>query len=271
MPELPEVETTRIGIAAHILAETIREVEVRDCRLRWPVPAQLGKKLRGQTIRKISRRAKYLVFHTDRGYMLLHLGMSGSLRILTEDLPPGKHDHVDFIFASGTRLRFRDPRRFGSIHWTGNDPEKHPLLCNLGPEPLSDTLDGDYLYNKSRGRTQSIKTFLMDSRIVVGIGNIYASESLFVAGIHPKRRTGNISHARYKILAAAIKQVLHQALEKGGTTLRDFINGEGEPGYFRHELKVYDRHGLPCYTCHTPIRESRLGQRSSFYCTKCQR
>lgn len=271
MPELPEVETTRIGIAAHVLAETVAQVEVRDRRLRWPVPAQLGKKLRGQTIRKLDRRAKYLIFHTDNGCMLLHLGMSGSLRILTDDQPLTKHDHVDIVFTSGTRLRFRDPRRFGSIHWTGRDPMKHPLLCHLGPEPLSETLTGDYLYNKSRGRKQSIKTFLMDSRIVVGIGNIYANESLFVAGIHPKRRAGNISHARYEKLAAAIKQVLQQALAKGGTTLRDFINGKGEPGYFRHELKVYDRDGLPCYTCHTPIRESRLGQRSSFYCTKCQR
>lgn len=271
MPELPEVETTRIGIAAHVLAETIERVEVRERRLRWPVPKNLGRKLEGQTVRKLTRRGKYLVFHTDHGCMLLHLGMSGSLRILTEDLAPARHDHVDFVFASGLCMRFRDPRRFGSIHWTDSDPEKHPLLCHLGPEPLSDSLNGNYLYHKSRGRTQGIKTFLMDSRIVVGIGNIYANESLFVAGIHPKRKAGNISHARYEKLADAIKQVLQMALAKGGTTLRDFINGNGEPGYFRLELKVYDRAGLPCTTCNTPIRESRLGQRSSFYCTQCQR
>lgn len=270
MPELPEVETTRIGIAPHVLGEHIKDVIIRDRRLRWPVPIQLRKTLTGSTVRKLSRRGKYLLFHTEKGCIILHLGMSGSLRIITNDIPAEKHDHLDFVFKSGCRLRFRDPRRFGCILWTTNDPEQHVLLSNLGPEPLSEGLNGDYLFQKSRKRTQSVKTFIMDSRIVVGVGNIYANEALFAAGIHPKRKAGRITRERYARLSKAIKDVLKQALAKGGTTLRDFVNGLGEPGYFRHELQVYDRAGEPCIKCKLPIKQLRLGQRSTFYCSHCQ-
>lgn len=271
MPELPEVETTRIGIASYVLGECITDVIVREPRLRWPVPKQLKKILTGQTVRKLGRRAKYLLFYTERGCMILHLGMSGSLRIVAEDVPPEKHDHIDIIFGSGRYLRLRDPRRFGSIHWTTEDPLQHLLLNRLGPEPLSNGLNGEYLFSKSRKRKQAIKTFIMDSRIVVGIGNIYANEALFTAGIHPKRRAGNVSAGRYAKLADSIKDVLHKALDKGGTTLRDFVNSEGKPGYFRHELQVYDRTGEPCPNCKAIIKSERLGQRSIFYCPGCQR
>jgi formamidopyrimidine-DNA glycosylase len=270
MPELPEVETTRIGIAPYVLGETVGDVIIRDGRLRWPVPGQFRKTFTGATIRKLSRRGKYLLFHTDRGCMIVHLGMSGSLRILTLDTPAEKHDHVDVVFASGSRLRFRDPRRFGCILWTTEDPALHPLLSGLGPEPLDNELNGDYLFRKSRNRVQSVKTFIMDSRIVAGVGNIYANESLFAAGIHPKRRAGRITRERYEKLSASIKKVLKQALGKGGTTLRDFVNGQGEPGYFRHELQVYDRASEPCVKCRSPVKVSRLGQRSTFYCSHCQ-
>lgn len=270
MPELPEVETTRIGIAPHVLGETVKDVIIRDGRLRWPIPKQLRKTLAGASICNLSRRGKYLLFHTETGCMILHLGMSGSLRILTGEIPPEKHDHVDFIFASGSRLRFRDPRRFGCILWTAGDPLQHDLLSCLGPEPLSEDMNGDYLFQKSRKRTQSIKTFIMDSRTVVGVGNIYANETLFAAGIHPKRKAGRITRERYGKLAASIKDVLKKALAKGGTTLRDFVNGLGEPGYFRHDLQVYDRAGELCCKCKSHIKVQRLGQRSTFYCPTCQ-
>lgn len=271
MPELPEVETICRGIAPYVLGKTVKDVIIRDRRLRWPVPGLLRSKLTGKSIHKVSRRAKYIIFHTSQGCMLIHLGMSGSLRIITSNQAPEKHDHVDIVFASGKCLRFRDPRRFGSIHWTNDDPLQHKLLRHLGPEPLGDELNGDYLFKKSGRRTQLVKTFIMDSHIVAGVGNIYANEALFAAGIHPKRKAGNISKPRYEKLAAAIKHVLWQALAKGGTTLRDFVNGEGAPGYFRTELKVYDRAGEPCLTCKTPVKVDRRGQRSAFYCPVCQR
>lgn len=271
MPELPEVETIRKGITPYVTGETVRDIIVRDQRLRWPVPQQLRSKLIGRTICAVTRRAKYIIFHTDQGCMLMHLGMSGSLRIITVNRPPDKHDHVDIVFASGISLRFHDPRRFGSIHWTNDDPLQHKLLRHLGPEPFDDDFDGEYLLRKSRKRTQSVKSFLMDSRIVTGIGNIYANEALFTAGIHPKRKAGNISKARYERLAAAIRQVLQQALAKGGTTLRDFVNGNGEPGYFRTELNVYERAGESCRHCKSKIKVIRTGQRSTFYCPSCQR
>lgn len=271
MPELPEVETTRRGIAPYVIGERIKSIIVRERQLRWPVPGNLKRVLAGKTIRKLDRRAKYLLFYTSDGCMLLHLGMSGSLRIIEAGSPPEKHDHVDIIFESGRALRFRDPRKFGSIHWTSDDPLQHSLLKQLGPEPLSHDLHVDYLFTKSRKRTQSVKTFIMDSRVVVGVGNIYANESLFLAGINPRRKAGKVSRARYALLVNAIKQVLTSAIKKGGTTLRDFINGEGKPGYFRNELQVYDRAGEPCKKCKTPIKVIRLGQRSTFYCPLCQR
>ena len=271
MPELPEVETTRIGIAPYVLGETIKDVIIRERRLRWPVPRQLRSNLVGTMVSKLSRRGKYLIFQTDTGHMILHLGMSGSLRVLTDNMPLEKHDHVDFIFASNTRLRFRDPRRFGCILWTSKDPLLHDLIINLGPEPLSDEFTGEYLFRESRKRTQAIKTFIMDSRTVVGVGNIYANEALFAAGINPNRKAGKIARERYTTLSAAIKEVLQKALAKGGTTLRDFVNGRGEPGYFKHELQVYDRANEPCLICNAPLKVQRIGQRSTFYCKNCQR
>ncbi len=271
MPELPEVETTRRGIAPHIIDKPIRDVVVRQRRLRRPVPSSLAGRLSGRCIAQVGRRAKYLLFHFDHGCVLLHLGMSGSLRVLDAHTPAGRHDHVDFVFQDGACLRLRDPRRFGSIHWAAGDPLTHPLLRDLGPEPLGKDFTPAGLYARARGRTQSVKAFIMDSRTVVGVGNIYASEALFDSGIHPKRRAGNISQARYDRLTASIKQVLTRALAKGGTTLRDFVNGEGAPGYFKHELSVYDRAGLPCRACLTEITQIRQGQRSTYYCRNCQR
>ncbi len=270
MPELPEVETTRIGIAPYVLGECITDVVVREPKLRWPVPRNLKKILIGQIVRKLGRRAKYLLFYTERGCMILHLGMSGSLRLVAYDHPPEKHEHLDIVFESNRCLRLRDPRRFGSIHWTTKDPLQHPLLHHLGPEPLSNKFNGEYLFEKSRKRTTAIKTFIMDSRIVVGVGNIYSNEALFAAGIHPKRSAGNVSAERYVKLADNIKDVLNKSLAKGGTTLRDFVNGEGKPGYFRHELQVYDRAGESCPNCKTIIKTGRIGQRSIFYCPNCQ-
>jgi len=271
MPELPEVETTRRGIAPHVLGTAIEDILVRERRLRWPVPGKLRGALRGRCFDRIERRAKYLLFSAGPGCMILHLGMSGSLRVVTDNAAPGKHDHVDFVFASGRRLRFRDPRRFGSIHWTTADPAAHRLLKNLGPEPLGTGLTGDYLHARSRGRTQAVKNFIMDSRIVVGVGNIYASESLHAARIRPQRAAGRVSRADYERLADEIRAVLNAAIGKGGTTLRDFTSGVGEPGYFRTELRAYERAGEPCLACGARIRTIRLGQRSTFYCPNCQR
>ena len=270
MPELPEVETIRRGIAPHIIGKKITDVIIRDRRLRRPIPKGIERKLTGRKLCKLARRAKYLVFYCDRGALILHLGMTGSLRILTGNVPPGKHDHADFVFGRKTRLRFRDPRRFGCILWTEDEPLQHELLRNLGPEPLGRKLTGSYLFAKSRKRTQTIKTFLMDSRIISGVGNIYANEALFTAGIHPGKKAGRLARAQCTKLATAIKNVLTRAIAKGGTTLRDYVNGKGEPGYFRMELKVYNRKGQPCYRCGSLIKSQRHGQRSSFYCPRCQ-
>jgi formamidopyrimidine-DNA glycosylase len=271
VPELPEVETTRRGIARHVLGEAIDDVIVRDRRLRWPVPHALRRGLRGLAFERIDRRAKYLLFRAGDGCMILHLGMSGSLRIVGGDVRPGKHDHVDFVFASGKRLRFRDPRRFGSIHWTTDDPARHPLLRSLGPEPFDPALTGAWLHARARGRTQAVKNFIMDSRTIVGVGNIYANESLHAAGIRPQLAAGRVSRPRYDLLLEKIRDVLSAAIGKGGTTLRDFTSGVGEPGYFRMELRVYERADEPCLRCGARIRSIRLGQRSAFYCPRCQR
>ncbi len=270
MPELPEVETTRKGITPYVVGETVKDIIIRERQLRWPVPAGLKRSLKNQLIRKLRRRAKYLLFYTDSGCMILHLGMSGSLRIINDTQTPEKHDHVDIIFESGQTLRFRDPRKFGSILWTKGDPMKHKLIDHLGPEPLSDEFQAEYLYARSRKRTKAIKTFIMDSCIVVGVGNIYANEALYHAGIKPTQRAGKISKTKYERLVVEIKNVLSHAIKKGGTTLRDFINGEGKPGYFKNELQVYDRKDEPCNCCGSPIKMMRQGQRSTYYCTKCQ-
>jgi formamidopyrimidine-DNA glycosylase len=270
LPELPEVETSRRGIAPYIVGQTVNKLVVRDRRLRWPVPRGLEAHLGGQIVHSLDRRAKYLLFRTAAGTALLHLGMSGSLRIIDPDEPAAKHDHVDMQMSNGKALRFRDPRRFGSLLWSKGD-SVHPLLANLGPEPLGDDFDGDYLWQRARGRRVAIKPFIMNAAIVVGVGNIYASEALFEAGIHPLRQAQKVSRVRMQQLADAIKEVLERALVAGGTTLRDFSGGDGEPGYFKQQLAVYDRAGEPCRTCTYPVRSSVLGQRATYYCTHCQR
>ena len=271
MPELPEVETTCRGIAPYVVGNIISNVVIRDRRLRWPVPRDLRKKLLNRKVLNLERRAKYLLFHFDHGCLILHLGMSGSLRIITGDQPAQKHDHLDIAFESGSVLRFHDPRRFGSVLWTSADPLTHTLLAHLGPEPFSMACSGAYLHGLSRGRRQAVKTFIMDSHIVVGVGNIYASEALFRSGIRPQRRAGRVSRQEYEKLVQAIREVLQDAIAAGGTTLRDYVSGEGRPGYFAFELNVYDREGEPCPQCGHPIKQLRIGQRSTYYCATCQR
>lgn len=270
MPELPEVETSRRGIAPWIQDQDVSGVVVRQRNLRWPVAREIEQVLPGQKIRSLRRRAKYLLIGTDAGTALLHLGMSGSLRIIDAGTPAGVHDHVDIEFGNGKALRFRDPRRFGSLLWA-DDPYQHPLLRNLGPEPLDDAFSGPYLRGVARGRRISIKQFLMNASIVVGVGNIYASESLFVAAIHPRRQAGRIALHRMESLAGAVKTVLGKAIEAGGTTLRDFHGGDGEPGYFQQQLEVYGRDDEPCLRCKRPISAIVQGQRSTYYCKNCQR
>ena len=270
MPELPEVETTRRGIAPHVTGECITRVIVRNPDLRWPVTRRLANELTGQVVRRVNRRAKYLLLETDAGTAILHLGMSGSLKLVAAREPAMKHDHVDIVFGK-TALRLTDPRRFGSLHWTRRQAGQHRLLAALGPEPLGDDFSGEYLYAQSRGRRVAIKPFIMNSQIVVGIGNIYANEALFMAGIHPKRAAGRISRRKYALLVEVIREVLSDAIDQGGTTLRDFVSGEGKPGYFSQHLNVYGRAGQPCISCRVPIREVRQGQRATFYCPKCQK
>lgn len=271
MPELPEVETTRRGIAPHIAERRIVNTIVRDSRLRWPVPVTALMAAHGAQVTAVDRRAKYLLLRTTAGTIMLHLGMSGSLRVVPADLPAFVHDHVDIELDSGQSLRLRDPRRFGSIHWLPDGQDDHPLLSSLGPEPWDRGFDGAYLHARARGRRRSVKAFIMDSHVVVGVGNIYANEALFMAGISPARAAGRISRARYDRLAIAIRRILERAIEVGGTTLRDFTDTEGEPGYFRIELDVYGRTGEICHACDTPLRHVRQDQRSTWYCPRCQR
>jgi formamidopyrimidine-DNA glycosylase len=270
MPELPEVETTRRGIAPHVEGRTIERVLLRRGDLRWPIPRAIRTALPGQRVDAVERRAKYLLLHTGAGAALLHLGMSGSLRVLDAGTPPRAHDHYDLVLDSGLALRFNDPRRFGCLLWQ-KPGEVHPLLRGLGPEPLSADFDGERLWELSRGRSAPVKTFLMDQSIVVGVGNIYASEALFAAGIHPKRAAGSVSRARYARLAGEVRRILLHAITCGGTTLRDFLAPDGAPGYFEQELFVYGRAGEPCKVCGTPIRSAVIGQRATYWCPKCQR
>ncbi|MGI9344179.1 MAG: bifunctional DNA-formamidopyrimidine glycosylase/DNA-(apurinic or apyrimidinic site) lyase [Gammaproteobacteria bacterium] len=270
MPELPEVETTRRGIAPRLEGTRIERVVVRDRRLRWPVPDGIEDRLRGAVIDAVERRAKYLLLRTGHGTAIAHLGMSGSMRFVPAEMDPRKHDHVDIRMVSGDVLRFNDPRRFGCLLWTDGDPAEHPLLANLGPEPMSNAFTGDYLKDSCRGRRAAIKTHIMNANVVVGVGNIYASESLFRAGINPRRGAGRISLVRLQRLVDSINAVLTESIRFGGTTLRDFYSGEGKPGYFRHELRVYARAGEPCVNCGDPVRQIVLGQRSTFYCPRCQ-
>ena len=269
MPELPEVETTRRGLAPHVEGRRVVAVTLRRRDLRWPIPRALSTRLPGQRIDAVERRAKYLLLHTAAGSALLHLGMSGMLRVLAPDAPLGAHDHYDLLLDSDRVLRFTDPRRFGCLLWQAPGT-LNPLLAGLGPEPLSDAFDGDLLWHRSRGRRGPVKAFLMDQTIVVGVGNIYAAEALFAAGIRPLRAAGAVSRARYALLAAAVKRILAHAIARGGTTLRDFLAPDGAPGYFEQELFVYGRAGEPCKVCGTPIRVTRVGQRSTFDCPRCQ-
>ena len=270
MPELPEVETTRRGILPHVKGRTIQEIIVRDRRLRWPVPKHLNTTLQGQQIREVKRRGKYLLLSSDVGTLIMHLGMTGSLRVLACNTPAEKHDHVDIVLDNGQCLRLRDPRRFGAVLFSDGDPLQHELLRDLGPEPLNDDFNADYLFAKSRKRTACIKSFIMDSHIVVGVGNIYANEALFAAGIHPRRAAGKVTRAQYALLVQSIKRVLRAAIKAGGTTLRDFTRSDGKPGYFRLSLQIYGHEGEPCPHCGKSITHAVIGQRSSYYCTHCQ-
>ena len=270
MPELPEVETTRRGIAPHVEGRRISAIIVRHPQLRWPIPDTVQLAV-GQPVIAVRRRAKYLLLDTARGTIVLHLGMSGSLTVQPVDKPVLKHDHLDIVLESGYCLRLNDPRRFGACLWQGADEEPLKLLQGMGPEPLSDTFDGERLFKRSRGRTVAVKNFIMTNAVVVGVGNIYANEALFMAGIDPRRAAGKVSRARYLALGGHIKTVLTHAIEQGGTTLRDFLGADGKPGYFKMQLKVYGKAGEPCQTCSTLIRSVIIGQRNSFYCPSCQR
>lgn len=271
MPELPEVETILRGIKTHLEERKIIKTVIRRPTLRWPIPANLDSLLRGQIILSITRRAKYLLFHFTHGSMLLHLGMSGRLCIMPESIPHQKHDHVDLCLDNETCLRFTDPRRFGAILWTEDEPALHPLLKNIGPEPLSQGLNGSYLYKVANKKKVPVKTLIMDSNVVAGVGNIYAAESLFLAGIHPLQLTNTISLERYTALAQAIKKVLRHAIQKGGTTLKDYVNANGAPGYFRIELNVYGRSNEACVKCGKTLSEAKIGQRSTVFCNHCQK
>jgi formamidopyrimidine-DNA glycosylase len=270
MPELPEVETTLRGLAPHLLGQHIADVVIRNPQLRWPVPGNLPLLLRGQTILALRRRAKYLLLEFAHGTLILHLGMSGSLRILPAGTPPDKHDHFDLVLDSGHLMRLRDPRRFGAVLWHEGDVARHPLLAALGPEPLNKNFDGPYLHHATRRRSASIKQVIMDSGVVAGVGNIYANEALFRAGIRPQSSAAKLSLPRCAKLVQAIKETLRAAIKAGGSTLRDFTNSAGEPGYFQQHYFVYGRAGEPCRKCGTLIRQIRQGQRSSFYCPRCQ-
>ncbi len=270
MPELPEVETTRRGISPHIKGKQVSSVTIRQSSLRWPIPQTLEQTLLRHKLVDVHRRGKYLLFEFTHGHLLIHLGMSGSLRIVNTKELPQKHDHVDIGFAD-TYLRYHDPRRFGAILWTQDDIESHKLLAHLGPEPLTDEFSGEYLFKQSRKRTKDIKSFIMDSHIVVGVGNIYANEALFSSKIRPTKAAGKVTAKQYSLLVEEIKIVLQRSITQGGTTLRDFVGGDGKPGYFVQQLNVYGRKGEPCVICDKPLKEIRQSQRSSVYCTQCQK
>jgi formamidopyrimidine-DNA glycosylase len=275
MPELPEVETTRLGLAPHLEGRRVRAVLSRRPDLRWPIPPEIGERLPGQRIDTVRRRAKYLLLDTAAGSALLHLGMSGSLRVLPATTPVGAHDHVDVALSARAGepkqvLRFNDPRRFGCLLWQ-RPGTTHPLLHGLGPEPLSEAFDGDYLYRMSRGRRAPVKAFLMDQRVVVGVGNIYVAEALFAAGVSPLRAAGRVSLERYRVLADGIQRILQRAIVRGGTTLRDFLAPDGAPGYFEQELSAYGRGGQPCRRCGRLLKQVWLSQRATVWCGHCQR
>ncbi|GGW85166.1 bifunctional DNA-formamidopyrimidine glycosylase/DNA-(apurinic or apyrimidinic site) lyase [Alteromonas halophila] len=269
MPELPEVEVSRLGIAPWLVDQRVDHLIVRERRLRWPIPHDIEQAL-GETIVAVRRRAKYLLIDTAPGSIVLHLGMSGKLRVIDADTPPVKHDHLDIVLGSGRCLRLNDPRRFGACLWQRPE-ETLSQLANLGPEPLTDAFDGEHLFQKSRSRQMPVKSFIMDNPVVVGVGNIYASEALFMAGIDPRRAAGRVSRKRYVLLAECIKAVLAKAIEQGGTTLKDFTQSDGKPGYFAQQLTVYGRAGEPCMRCEGTVKSKVIGQRNTYFCTACQR
>lgn len=271
LPELPEVETTRRGIAPHIVGHRVLHVLIRNGQLRWPITDGLAAIVEGRTLRGVHRRGKYLIMIFDHGAALWHLGMSGSLRILSPHTTPARHDHVDWVFENQMTLRFNDPRRFGALLWTDGDYQQHVLLSHLGPEPLTDDFTGYYLHQNSRKRSQAVKAWLMDARVVVGVGNIYANEALFASGIHPLRPARKLTQPKCDLLASNIKIILTHAIERGGTTLRDFVGGDGKPGYFAQELNVYGRGSKACKNCNKPLTEKKLNQRSTVFCTLCQK
>lgn len=271
MPELPEVETTLRGIAPHLDQHRVTGVVIRNAKLRWPIPEELPKLLHGQVVRGLQRRAKYLLIAFDHGTLILHLGMSGSLRIQPAGTPAEKHDHFDLVLDNGQLMRLRDPRRFGAVLWHTGDIAQHPLLAALGPEPLELEFDGGYLHRATRSRGIAIKLAIMDSHLVVGVGNIYANEALFRAGIRPQLAANKLSLPRCNRLAQNIREVLLEAIRQGGSTLRDFVHSDGSSGYFQQSYFVYGRTGEPCRVCNTPIKQIRQGQRSTFYCPQCQK
>ncbi|WP_107688445.1 bifunctional DNA-formamidopyrimidine glycosylase/DNA-(apurinic or apyrimidinic site) lyase [Neisseria wadsworthii] len=273
MPELPEVETTLRGVSPHITGKTVAAVNIRQPKLRWPIPAHLADTLHDQPVTHCTRRAKYLLIHFQTGILIIHLGMSGSLRIFTPNAapPPGKHDHADIAFADGTIMRYHDPRRFGAILWFAGIAEQHPLLSKCGPEPLSEAFSPEYLYQSLKKRKCAVKLAIMDNALVVGVGNIYANESLFRAAVSPKRQACKVSQKEAAALCAHIKTVLQRAIDTGGSTLRDFVDSEGNSGYFQQEYAVYGRHNQPCPRCGQPIRKETIGQRGTFYCPNCQK
>ena len=270
MPELPEVETTKRGLLP-LLQQQVSRVVIRNPAMRWPIPAELPQLLTGSRLLELNRRGKYILARFDSGTLILHLGMSGRICLLARDEAPAKHDHFDLHFTDGHVMRLRDPRRFGAVLWAGAEPHKHVLLEVLGPEPLEDAFNGFWLHSQIRTRTAPIKNVIMDSHLVVGVGNIYASESLFRSGIHPNTPANKISKARCERLVTEIKATLRDALQAGGSSLRDFFGADGNPGYFQQEYFVYGRTGQPCKVCGGPIKVLRLGQRSTFYCSTCQR
>jgi formamidopyrimidine-DNA glycosylase len=271
LPELPEVETTLRGIAPHLQDQIVCEVVIRIASLRWPIPNNLPALLRKQTVRNLQRRAKYLLVTFDHGTLILHLGMSGSLRILAHGTPAEKHDHFDLVLGNGKLMRLRDPRRFGAVLWHEGEVSEHPLLNQLGPEPLDAEFNTAYLYQTTRNRSAAIKLVIMDSHVVVGVGNIYANEALFRAGIRPQLPAKQLSRPRTARLVQAIQEVLRAAIDKGGSSLRDFIHSDGSSGYFQQHYFVYGRNGEACKICGSVIKQIKQGQRSSFYCATCQK
>ena len=270
MPELPEVETTLRGIRPHIVEQRIKEVIIRHKSLRWPVPSNLNTLLKGKKINGLLRRNKYLLLQFSVGTLIIHLGMSGKLRVVQQDTPFQKHDHIDFLFTHGVCLRFTDPRRFGAVLFTQSHWQEHALLADIGPEPFSSDFNATYLWELARGKKVAIKTFIMDGKTVAGVGNIYATESLFAAKINPLRAANTLTKPEATLLVKEIRRVLERAIKKGGTTLNDFTQADGKPGYFSIELKAYGRGGLPCPRCKTTLKSVRINQRSTVYCQHCQ-